>query len=137
MKLSATTPSSPGDASGSFDFSSNLGLSGTSSIPVTLRSTVDVARGGAFHGTLTGGNGRPPGEGQVEYYVFKVGRGVQNITANVSLTNDAGNPVGAYLIGPGGDALGFGQNNLLGETSLTAYTLNPVPGTWTLIVAFA
>ncbi len=137
VKLSATTPSSPGDASGSFNFSSNLGLSGTSSIPVTLRSTVDVAHGGAFSGVLTGGNGRPPGQGQVDYYVFKVGQKVRNITANVSLTNDAGNPVGAYLIGPGGDALGYGQNNLLGGTSLTAYTLNPVPGTWTLIVDFA
>jgi hypothetical protein len=46
--------------------------------------------------------------------------------------------VGAYLIGPDGAAVGFGQNSL-GNTalkSLSAYTLNPVPGTWTLIVDF-
>ncbi len=65
-----------------------------------------------------------------------------NITANVSLTNDAADPVGAYLISPDGDTLGYGQNYLGGfggtpGTSLTAYTLNPVPGTWTLLIAFA
>ena len=138
VTLSATTPSSPGDAGGSFDFTSNLGLGGVSSIPVTLRSTVDVVHGGAFSGTLTGGNGRPPGEGQVEYYQFKVGARVHNITANVSLTNDVNDPVAAYLVSPSGDTRGFGQNSTNGTQtlSLTAYTLDPAPGTWTLIVAF-
>ncbi|MGO8982223.1 MAG: hypothetical protein ACLP3Q_20555 [Streptosporangiaceae bacterium] len=138
VTVSATTPSTPGDADGSIVFTSNLGTGGTSTIPVTLRSEIDPAHGGAFSGTLTGGNGRAPGQGQDEFYEFHVGAGVKDITANVSLANDASDPVAEYLVSPDGDTLGFGQNSTNGTQtlSLTAYTLNPVPGTWTLIVAF-
>jgi hypothetical protein len=143
VTVSATTPSAPGDADGSIVFSSNWGSGGTSTIPVTLRSEIDPAHGGAFSGILTGGNGRPngsggPGEGQDEYYEFNVPAGVHNITANVSLTNDAADPVAEYLVSPDGDDLGFAQNNTNSTQTLsaTAYTLNPVAGTWTLIVAF-
>jgi len=158
VMVHATTPSAAGDSAGSIVVSSlpafgslshfvrtiGDGLSprqATTSIAVTLRSEVALNRHGkgSFSGVLTGGNGRPPGEGQEDYYEFNVGHGVSSITANVSLTNDTADPVGAYLISPDGDTLGYGQNSINGAqtNALTAYTLNPVPGTWTLIVDFA
>ncbi len=145
IQVSAQTPRSPGDSAGSIVLSSSGGGvdstlgNESNSIAVTLRSLVNLANGGGFNGVLTGGNGRPPGEGQVQYYQFSIGPGHHSIMANVSLTNDAGDPVGTYLIGPDGAARGFGQNNLDGTSgpSLTAYTLNPAAGSWTLIVEFA
>ncbi|MFX7792817.1 hypothetical protein ABTK00_20485, partial [Acinetobacter baumannii] len=88
---------------------------------------------GSFQGVLVGGNGRPPGEGQVNYFEFDVGPGHDSITANVSLQNDIGDIVGTYLVAPDGTALGFGQNNLNGVNtpSVTAYTHNPAAGRWT------
>jgi Subtilase family len=144
VTVTADAPSSPGDVAGSIVLDPAVldptpGSGGVTSIPVTLRATVDVARGGALRGTLTGGNGRAPGEGQVDFYEFDVSRGVRDITADVSLTSDAGDPVRTYLISPDGDALGSAQNNLNGTngSSLTTYTLHPAAGTWTLIVDFA
>jgi hypothetical protein len=143
-------PRSPGDSAGSIVVSSNRDEGAATSVAVTLRSEINLARGGAFSGTLTGGNGRPNGEGQQDYYQFNVAAGTKNLTANVSLANDAADPVGAYLVSPDGDVLGYGQNTVgtsvdqstgaivfTPDKSLTAYTLNPVAGTWTLIVDFA
>jgi hypothetical protein len=145
VKVSATTPSQPGDSSGSIVLTSSRGGvdsylgAESNSIPVTLRSMVNVARGGKFRGVLTGGNGRDPGEGQQAWYEFNVGSGVHSITANLSIANDPNDPIGLYLVSPDGDALGYGSNSFNGtnEKSATANTLNPVSGTWTLMVDFA
>jgi hypothetical protein len=147
------SPAQPGDASGSIVLTSNRGGvdsylgSESNSIPVTLRSLINVAAGGNFSGTLTGGNGRDPGEGQEEFYEFTVPTGVHSITANLAFRNDPTDPAGAYLVNPDGAAVAVGQNSFLrgsgsstvlyATNGLTATTLNPQPGTWTLLVDFA
>jgi hypothetical protein len=139
IHIHETTPSLARDNDGSIVFSSSSG--DTTTIPVTLRSYVSFSSDGFgyFRGELTGGNGRPSGEGQVDYYEFKVHNTDQNITANVQLTNDAGDPVGAYLVDPDGNVAGYGQNSINGSqgTALTAYADHPISGIWTLIVDFA
>ena len=134
------TPATAGDSSGSVLITSDFGLAGNTSIPVTLRSVVKLTNNaGTFSGVLDGGNGRPNGEGQVDYYSFNLGTAAHNITTNVTLSTDAGDPVGAYLVGPDGNVQGYGQNSISGSQglSLTAYVANPVAGRWTLIIDFA
>ena len=141
VTVSATTPSRPGNASGSVVVTPSGG--GGTSISVVTRSVVEPSSGssggGSFSGTLTGGNGREGAQGQQQYYNFNVPSGVNDITANVKLTNDAGDPVGVYLVNPDGDVLGFGQNTFNGTSTLgaTAYASDPIPGKWTLIIDFA
>jgi hypothetical protein len=141
VTVRASTPSSAGDSAGSIDLSSSSG--DNTSIPVTLRSLILPEDGGQFSGVLSGGNGRDLGQGQEQFYEFKVRHGVQDIVANVTFGNDANDRVGEYLVSPDGDVLGYGQNSLNqadgtnGTPALSAWTRNPVPGTWTLIVDFA
>jgi hypothetical protein len=137
VSVSASDPSSPGDASGAVVLSPDGGTA--TSIPVTLRSRVNPYAGGRFSGVLTGGNGRPYGQGQEQFYEFDVRPGVRDIRADVTFANDPSDPVAEYLISPDGDTVGYGQNSVEGtnSTALSAYTLNPVPGRWTLIVDFA
>jgi hypothetical protein len=146
VQLGATAPTSPGDASGAFVVSSSTDGSDNyvgverSTIPVTVRTLVDLADGGSFGGVLTGGNGRAPGQGQANYFEFKVAPGHKSITANVALSNDVADNVGTYLVNPDGVVVGFGQNYLStgpNSKALSAWTLDPVPGTWTLIIDFS
>jgi hypothetical protein len=139
VKISARTPAKPGDENGSIVFTSDLSLGGITTAPVILRSMINPTNGGNFSGTLTGGNGRGPANaGQQQYYQFRVGAGVADITANLSLANDASDPVGLYLISPSGDTAGYGQNSINGTSTLgaSAWATNPVSGVWTLAVDF-
>ncbi|HVN44043.1 MAG TPA: S8 family serine peptidase [Steroidobacteraceae bacterium] len=146
LTVSATTPANPGDASGSIVVSASGDGSDTyvgierNSIAVTLRSLIQLSHGGTFSGVLTGGNGRPPGEGQENFYQFDVSPNQRSLMVNVMLSNTPTNLIGVYLVNPDGVAVGYGQNtdSATGTPGLAAaaYALNPVPGRWTLILDF-
>jgi hypothetical protein len=136
--LSTTAPASAGDLAGAVLLHSAAGVT---SVPVVVRSLIDVSAGGDFSGVLTGGNGRDA-VGQNNFYQFDVPPGTKDITAKVALPT-AGIIVGAYLVGPDGNTLGYGQNYTIdtaGDTTdkaLAASVLNPAAGLWTLLVDFA
>jgi Subtilase family len=147
ITLHVTTPAAAGDATGSVVLNAGHGAS---TIPVLLRSYVAVTTSapGTFRGTLTGGNGRGPGV--FAYYQFVVPAdlqevdGMTGITASVRLNNDPSDLVDSYLVDPDGQVDGYGSNYYPTDTAVgyateltaAAYALNPIPGTWTLLVEF-
>ena len=142
FKLAVQAPASPGDLAGAVLL--HAGRNPVTSIPVVVRSEVNVAASGRFAGVLTGGNGRSP-LGAANYYQFRVPSGTKALRAELALASDPspGTAVGAYLVGPDGEVAGYGENydaseaqlGLTGQ-ALTATALSPPAGTWTLIVAF-
>lgn len=146
VTYTVTAPSAPGDYAASLAINSRLG--GQTSIPVIVRSEVNVAAGGAFSGVLTGGNGRPGNYAQDNYYAFNVPAGTKAISAALALSNNAagatgGVVVGAYLVSPDGNVQGTAQNYDISSANagsslpdLDATVLNPDKGAWTLVVAF-
>jgi Subtilase family len=154
VRVSSVVPAGAGDSSGIIEFGTGLAGGGLVSVPVTLRGLVDAGFGasGTFSGVLTGGNGRSPGEGQVEAYSFALPPNMKvmlrDLEVNVVLGNDPENQVSAYLVAPGGQTMGYGSNYLAtGFTAtgvpvesprrqLSLYTSNPIAGVWTLIIDF-
>jgi hypothetical protein len=147
VTVTEQTPATPGDATGAVVL--NAGAAGQTSVPVVLRSLVSASGNGAFNGTLTGGNGRQSDLGQENFYQIDVPGGKKDLDANVSLTNDLGDNVIAFLIDPAGNVVSTGSNvvttaydpakrdatqhNVL-ATDL--YARNPQPGRWTLAINF-
>jgi hypothetical protein len=144
VTLSVTTPSDPGDATGAIVLSDGNG--NVTSIPVTLRSLVPTGPV-TWTGTLTGGNGRAVNTGESFYYQINVPAGQPELNASVRFA-DPGNSMYAWLVDPEGEAVAYTNNQELtvdssgniGVTSVPGgqlHTLDPSPGTWTLIVLYA
>ncbi len=146
VTYTATAPAAAGDYAAALELSSSLG--GPTSIPVVLRSLVNLDAGGTFAGVLTGGNGRPGNVGEDNYYSFAVPPSTAAVSAALALANDplggtGGVSIGAYLVSPDGNVVGSGQNYDITEDDsgttgpkLEATVLKPAAGTWTLVVNF-
>ena len=150
--MTETTPSSPGDTSGSLLLSDQSNSAGPSvpnvtTVPVTLRSLAPAGRT-SFTGVLTGGNGREFFIGQTNYYQVDLPAGLPELNATVTLANNPDNQMYTWLVDPAGDAVAFASNMLLSTSANGAieatntlganlHALSPAPGLWTLIVLFA
>jgi hypothetical protein len=137
-------PAAPGDQAVSIVVEQPSGV--TNSIPITMRSTVPTtSSGGSFHGTLTGGNGRPINDSQTNTYYFNVPYNVSNMSVGITLAHDPGDQVLMYLVDPNGQTLGYSSNltydpvaNTFNE-GLTAesYKNAPQGGPWSLVLQWA
>ncbi len=147
VTVKATTPSTPGDAANSVTIASSSGQH--TSVPVSLRSEINVGKGGRYSGTLTGGNGRSFDTGQASYLQFDVPAAQRDITANFTFANKDTDPVFGYLVDPSGNAQAFGADQQVtgfdskgnaivkAVSTMSLYTRAPAAGRWTLVLLFA
>ncbi|MDP9118355.1 MAG: S8 family peptidase [Actinomycetota bacterium] len=131
------TPSSPGDLAEAIQFteSANAGPP-LATIPVTLRSTVPVARSlpGTFTGTLTGGNARMPFYGQGLTYQFAVPPGMPAVNVNISVALP-GYQVYAFLDDPNASPVDVQTSYSPNGANLKTIHLTwnaPTPGLWSI-----
>ena len=145
-----TLPAEPGDRATSIVLRTTLAGSrspSVTSIPVTLRTFVELgAGGGHFNGELTGGNGRDGTPGQTNTYDFVVPSGEHDLDVGVALQSNrpAGIVPAEQLIGmledPSGDVVAYDTNftvSNLGPVAtrfLDLYEADPVAGTWQLLL---
>lgn len=131
-------PSQPGDSAGAIRFGRSGYSSGITSaeIPLIMRTLIPInTSGGAFAGTLTGGNGRTDGA-PTQTFAFDVPAGVRDMTLALKLS-DNGYLLEGLLVDPQGMQLSV-QGNLdpLGnpQAALQLSRFNPQPGRWRFIL---
>jgi hypothetical protein len=137
--LTLTSSNLAGDSSQSVVVASPYG---TTTVPVTVRTTIALGtHGGTFSGVLTGGNGRSA-QAATNTYAFTVPSGERDLDVSVTLADDPQDTFIAELVDPNGQAVSYSTNALRDKetgnptTSLSAdlYAVNPLSGPWSLIV---
>jgi hypothetical protein len=132
--LTATfqAPNQPGDLSAAIRFPGST----VGEIPVGTRVLVPItANGGAFTGTLTGGNGRQ-GAIPTQTYGFVVPAGENDLDLTVTVP-DSGYGLSGYLVDPNGAVLDSNSNLSplgAGESALELLRAAPQPGLWKLLL---
>ncbi len=146
--LKVTNPSAAGDTDESVVVNSP---SGTTTIPVTIRTLVGLTpSGGSFTGTLTGGNGRSGAPAQENVLSFVVPKGEPNLNVNINLASITAGPLfagtefEAYLDDPTGQAVGYTTNYTENASSapeavteVSLYHARPLAGTWSVVLQWA
>ncbi len=129
-------PAEPGDSSVAIRFIEATGDTFLPALPVSLRTLIPTsATGGAFTGTLTGGNGRA-GVGPYQTFEFDVPKGVANMSLNFEIP-DNGYLLEGLLIDPNGMQLSVAPNiDPFGDPQfgmgLSHY--DPQPGRWKFVL---
>jgi hypothetical protein len=147
VKVYATVLGTPGDVTNSLTISASGGQRTT--IPIALRSLINLRTGGQYSGQLTGGNGRASFTGQGNWYQFDVPKKQKDLTANFTLGQGVTDPVYGYLVDPDGRAQAYSANQLVTGfdddgnaiskplTSFSAFVRSPKAGRWTFVLDFA
>ena len=132
-------PSEPGDLAAGLRFSEAAAdgdaSQGLPEIPVSLRALIPVGpTGGAFTGTLTGGNGRGPSPTQT--FEFDVPVGVHNMSLVLQIP-DNGYLLEGLLVDPHGMQLSVEPNvDPFGNVqyAMQMFHDNPQPGRWKFVL---
>ncbi|MFC0434138.1 S8 family serine peptidase [Kutzneria buriramensis] len=138
FQVTAKTPGTPGDLSAAVELDTPLGA--VSSVPFTLRSLITPDSGGAFSGTIVGGNGRDFAPAQTQTYWFDVPAGKKDFGLDVSLGGDPNQTVYAALKSPSGQILSLSTNQQPGgggtvlTKSMQSYVRAPEKGRWELVI---
>ena len=138
VTLQLRMPSQPGDSAGAIRFGQSENSNGiiSAEIPLTMRTLVPMtASGGAFAGTLTGGNGQNNGA-PTQTFAFDVPAGVRDMTLALKFSDNAYLLEG-LLIDPQGMELSV-QGNLdpsgNPQAALQLSHFNPQPGRWRFVL---
>jgi len=146
FSLTVKTPSAPGDRSGAIVLRTSAGspkFADQTTIPVTLRALASTSI--KFKGTLTGGNGRGPDNGQTAYYEINVRPGTPAL--NVAITDKRLDRMSAMLVSPTGLAQSAAGNlrirtfryrpmKVIRQPGVRLHVTRPGAGKWTLIIDF-
>ncbi|HEY2672813.1 MAG TPA: S8 family serine peptidase [Rugosimonospora sp.] len=140
LHVKVKLPEEAGDLSAAVEL--DTASHNTFSVPVTLRTLLSSKTdGGAFHGTVTGGNGRGNPGAQTQAYFFDVPKGKKDLGIDLTLAKDPNQAVFAAVQGPDGQVLSLSTNqgvdddgNVVAIASLQGYVRAPAAGRWTLFI---
>jgi hypothetical protein len=134
-------PDHSGDTSYALSFATSTGQ--RTAVATILRALIDTKSGGAYSGTITGGNARPFVPAQTSSYAFDVPAGRRDLDVSMRLTKDPNNYVDLVLIDPNQEVADVGTNltpddatgtTFTGRSTAQLFDAHPLPGRWHLIV---